>query len=324
MLQVGRVGNGGSIHPRIAKSSLLDRTKFQFQTGWSNMSDSFNPEEVQDPTWSAPVETTSHQEPAPKPQRLAKIAILVSVLAMLLAGYSLTDNANTQSAPVESNGESVAVDDIDLFYPPKDLPSLILKVEESVVAIECETNDGAWSYGTGFVDVVEAETDGFESVVVTNHHVIEDCINPENELIVRTGFDQSGTPLVNLLRWDEENDLAIIEIDEYLPGLKSAENFADRGWWTMAMGSPLDSDFEETTILYNSTTFGHISYVLNEYWNYTSATINGGNSGGPLVNSRGELIGINTLAGASTEDGVWNVAVDSDVLCEKIYTDCTD
>jgi S1-C subfamily serine protease len=231
---------------------------------------------------------------------------------------------NIQNSPVTSTGDSVAGDDIDLFHPPKDLSSFILKVEESVVSIECESNDGTWWYGTGFVNEWEAETDGFKSVIVTNHHVIEDCINPENELIVRTGFDQSGTPRVKLLRWDEENDLAIIEIDEDLPGLVSAKNFADRGWWTMAMGSPLDSDFEETTVLYNSTTFGHISYVLDEYWNYTSATINGGNSGGPLVNSRGELIGINTLAGASTEDGVWNIAVDSDVLCEKIYTDCTE
>ena len=270
------------------------------------------------------MEITPPQEPTTRPQRLVKIALLVSVFSLLVAGYSVLQNVNNQNSPVSSTGESGDVDDIDLFYPPKDLPGLILKVEDSVVAIECESNDGTWSYGTGFVNEWEAETDGFKSVIVTNHHVIEDCINPENELIVRTGFDQSGTPLVKLLRWDEENDLAIIEIDEVLPGLISAKTFADRGWWTMAMGSPLDSDFEETTVLYNSTTFGQISYVLDEYWNYTSAIINGGNSGGPLVNSRGELIGINTLGGASTEGGVWNIAVDSDVLCEKIYTDCTE
>ena len=288
------------------------------------MPDTPNSEETQEVTWSAPMEIIPPQEPTTRPQQLVKVALLISVLSLLVAGYSITQNVNNQNSSVTSNGESGDVDDIDLLYPPKDLPGLILKVEESVVAIECESNDGTWWYGTGFVNEWEAETDGFKSVVVTNHHVIEDCINPENELIVRTGFDQSGTPRVKLLRWDEENDLAIIEIDEVLPGLISAKTFADRGWWTMAMGSPLDSDFEETTVLYNSTTFGQISYVLDEYWNYTSATINGGNSGGPLVNSRGELIGINTLGGASTEGGVWNIAVDSDVLCEKIYTDCTE
>jgi len=281
---------------------------------------------IKEPSDFTPLEMVASTALTAKPQKLAKVAILISVVSLLLAGYSLSKNVNNATLPVESTGESVAVEDIDLFYPPKDLPGLILKVEESVVAIECESKEknGVWMYGTGFVLEREAETDGFKSVIVTNHHVIEDCINPENELIVRTGFDQSGTPQVKLLRWDGENDLAIIEIDEYLPGLVGAETFADRGWWTMAMGNPVDPDFEETTVLYNSTTFGHISYVLNEYWNYTSATINGGNSGGPLVNSRGGLIGINTLAGASTEDGVWNIAVDSQVLCKKIYTDCTD
>ena len=281
---------------------------------------------IEEPSNSTPLETVVSTAFSAKPQKLAKVAILLSVASLLLAGYSLSKNINSKTLPVESTGDSVAVDDIDLFYPPKDLPALILKVQQSVVAIECESKekDGIWMYGTGFVLEREAETDGFKSVIVTNHHVIEDCINPDNELIVRTGFDQSGTPQASLLRWDEENDLAIIEIDEYLPGLEVAETFAYRGWWTMAIGNPLDTDFEETTVLYNSTTFGHISYVLNEEWNYTSATINGGNSGGPLVNSRGELIGINTLAGASTEYGVWNIAVDSQILCEKIYTDCID
>ena len=281
-----------------------------------------NSGENQETPRSAPVEVITHQDAYSQLQKLVKVAILVSVLSVLLAGYSLSKNVNSKTLPFESTGESVAVDEFDLFYPPKDLPGLILKVEESVVAIECEANDGTLWYGTGFAFDTDTETDGFKSVIVTNHHVIEDCINRENKLIVRTGFDQSGTPQVKLLRWDEKNDLAIMEIDESIPGLVPSENYAVSGWWTMAMGGPYDAQFD--AVLYNSTTFGQISHVLNKYWNYTSATINGGNSGGPLVNSRGELIGINTLASASTEDGVWNLAVDSAILCEKIYTDCTE
>ena len=287
------------------------------------MTDGPNPGETQEISWSAPVETVISPELAAKLQMLVKVAILISVLSLFFAGYSILENQNVKPLSVESTAELAASEDIDLFYSPKDLPSLIVKVEESVVAIECESKEtNSWGYGTGFVIGYEPETNGFKSVIVTNHHVIEDCTNSDNELIVRTGADQSGTPRVLLLRWDEENDLAIIEIDEYLLGLVPAESFAVRGWWTMAMGNPLDTDFDE--VLYNSTTFGHISFVLNEYWNYTSATINGGNSGGPLVNSRGELIGINTLAGASTEGGVWNIAVDSQILCKKLYKDCTD
>jgi len=111
------------------------------------------------------------------------------------------------------------------------------------------------------------------------------------------------------------------EIDEALPVIPAAETFAEPGWWVMALGTPYDPDLD--VVLQNFATFGHIGYVLDYYWNYSSAVINPGNSGGPLVNSRGELIGINTLGGASTEDGIWSVAVDSDILCEELL-DCPD
>jgi S1-C subfamily serine protease len=207
--------------------------------------------------------------------------------------------------------------DADLFSPPKDVSSLIFEVEQSVVLIECK------GWGTGFAMDNTIETSGFKTSIVTNHHVIRDCIEAEDEIVVRTGPKHEGLPKVKLIRWDEGNDLAILEIDEELPILVNAETYAERGWWTMAIGNPVDSNFKEPQVLINSTTFGHISYVFNKKYNYTSATINGGNSGGPLVNSRGELIGVNTMAGASTEDGVWNIAVDTAILCEKLL-ECED
>ena len=230
--------------------------------------------------------------------------LLSAFLLIAIVAYVVTGNKNQ-------------IDDAQLFSPPKDVSSLIFEVAQSVVLVECK------GWGTGFAMNNTIETSGFKTSIVTNHHVIEDCIEAEDEIVVRTGPEHKGLPSVKLIRWDKDNDLAILEIDEELPFLPSAKTYAQRGWWTMAIGNPVDTGFNEPQVLINSTTFGHISYVYEEEYNYTSATINAGNSGGPLVNSRGELIGVNTMAGASTEDGVWNVAVDTAILCEKLL-ECED
>ena len=284
-------------------------------------------ESLGEPEWDSeilpPPMTSVFQGQVPKnSSKPARLAVVISLVALSLSGFAVLRNQTDASggelssiaAPSIDNGDSL---DADLFLPPKDVPGLIAAVEKSVVAIECN------GYGTGFAYEGDAQTSGFSTVIITNFHVIEDCIDSNEKIVVITGASQEGRPQVKLMYWDEENDLALLEIDEALPRLADAENFAKRGWWTMAIGNPVDSDFDEYQVLYNSTTFGNISFVLGEYWNYTSATINGGNSGGPLVNSRGELIGINSIAGASTEGGVWNIAIDSDVLCEQIY-DCED
>ena len=86
----------------------------------------------------------------------------------------------------------------------------------------------------------------------------------------------------------------------------------------MAIGNPGTVVKDAGGTLYNATTFGRIIGVEDEKYNYTSAQINHGNSGGPLVNSRGELIGINTLTYANQDEGIWNVAMDSELLCVEV------
>lgn len=200
-----------------------------------------------------------------------------------------------------------------LFKEPADLNALIKKVGLSVVDIYCESDGGG---GTGFA-IEEATTlPGYSTTIVTNFHVIEDCWETETPVTVYIGaaFD---TKLEAKFRGvDSENDLALLEIKELLTPIVSAEDYAEPGWWSMAIGNPGDNTVGET--LFRYITIGHIGYVLDEYYNYTSATLNRGNSGGPLVNSRGELIGINSFASSGINEGVWNIAVDSAILCDKL------
>ena len=252
------------------------------------------------------------------PTKAPKISVLALVVALIAAG--LSGYAVSRATSVSSSTASGSVSDtegLDLFYPPADVAQLIKTTDESIVEILCKGT------GTGFAFDLDVEDTAYNTVIVTNYHVIEDCIAEPGAMEIYT-WEKYDSPAEFWIRGvDEANDLALLEIVEKVPPLKQSEYFASRGWWVMAIGNPVDSAWEsedDWVTLYNGTTFGNIVYVHDEYWNYSTATINGGNSGGPLINSRGEVIGVNSLAGASTEDGVWNIAIDTEVLCEKLLT----
>jgi S1-C subfamily serine protease len=210
----------------------------------------------------------------------------------------------------------IQLDEIDgvddaasLYRAPVDLGGFIDEVSQSIVDVTCGENGG-----TGFAYQLSGLDEGFSTFVVTNHHVIDECTDLVTEVVVTLGGEKKMETRAELFGWDEKNDLALIQISDKLPTLKQAEDFANPGWWTMAIGNPAT----ESGSLFNATSFGHIVGVEDEYFNYTSAVINRGNSGGPLVNSRGELIGINTEVRRGYADGFWNIAVDSIVLCEEV------
>jgi S1-C subfamily serine protease len=228
------------------------------------------------------------------------------VLAVLLLW-----NSSMQIQLDEINGVDGAA---SLYREPVDLKGFIDEVSKSIVDIIC--GDGG---GTGFAYELGGMDSGFKTFVVTNYHVVDECIEQDAELSITHGGDKEVPTKSELYRWDEKNDLALIQIADELPTLKDAADFAKPGWWTMAIGNPAT----ESDVLFNATSFGHIVGVEDEYFNYTSAVINRGNSGGPLLNSRGELVGINTEVRRSYADGFWNIAVDSYVLCAEVL-ECED
>ena len=139
------------------------------------------------------------------------------------------------------------------------------------------------SGGSGFII-------GEDGLILTNRHVIDGADKIIVTLLDRREFE------AELVGEDEASDVAVLKIDgEKLPTLKvgSADDMKI-GEWVMAIGSPLS--FE------NSVTKGIISAKgrqigSQQYVPYiqSDVPINRGNSGGPLINLKGEVVGINTL-----------------------------
>jgi Do/DeqQ family serine protease len=138
--------------------------------------------------------------------------------------------------------------------------------------------------------------------VLTNNHVIEGA--SEIKVTARDGKEYDAT----LVGRDSRRDLAIISFRTNDPfPIASLGNSDDVrvGDWSIAMGNPLGEQFAF------SVTMGIVSAVgrtggpgnnINDFIQ-TDAPINQGNSGGPLVNIRGEVIGINTWIASNNNGG---------------------
>ena len=137
--------------------------------------------------------------------------------------------------------------------------------------------------GSGFI----YSADGY---IMTNHHVIEDA----DEIIIRMADRREFE--AELIGSDEASDIAVLKIKakEELPYLRIGDSESVRaGQWVAAIGSPFN--FEQ------SVTAGIVSAKgrTNRAQQYipfiqTDVAINRGNSGGPLLNMDGEVIGINS------------------------------
>jgi len=174
--------------------------------------------------------------------------------------------------------------DLDAFTPPGDLPGLIATVLPSVVLVECQVSSEEWPFGSGFVLDASSLSSAAGSVIVTNWHVIEECLSSGQVVLTTSaGVEYEATVVVS----DKESDLALLMapgID--LPALQLSTVF-EQGDWVMAAGNP-----EGVT---GTTTQGTVAnYKADEEMIYSDALIAPGSSGGPLLNNRGEVIGATT------------------------------
>ncbi len=212
----------------------------------------------------------------------------------------------TQPAQISTAGPTVPPEEaetIDIETSPTGQPNIPMegslslqdiytKNIDSVVSILC-TQSGASSSGTG---VILTE----DGLIVTNAHVVEKA--GSISALLTTG-EQLPAKLVGM---DEISDLAVLRIDA---GNLTPATFGDSstlriGDVVVAIGDPLGVEFRGTY------TNGIISGIDRDIETngramtliQTNAALNSGNSGGPLINCYGQVIGINTMKiGAFTD-----------------------
>ena len=172
------------------------------------------------------------------------------------------------------------------------------KIIDSVVVVKTFSKGQKYATGTGFV----YKKENGNAYILTNNHVIERGDEIEVE------FTNGTQETVDVLGHDVYSDIAVLSLDasniEHLATIGSSENIRV-GDTVFTVGAPLNAETYAGTVtrgvisgknrlvpvsLTNSTKQDIVMSVIQ-----TDAAINSGNSGGPLVNTNGEVIGITSL-----------------------------
>ncbi len=231
---------------------------------------------------------------------LKLLAVVLVPVVLGLAGFvSILWTDSRDSAP-----------SINPYVAPENPWGLIDYVKKSTVSIRC-------GEGTGSGFAFELDSDSrydnaiwrfalpkeSQTLILTNHHVVADCATETVFVTLFSGEIVAGT----ILSFDEQNDLAAVSIEEEVSPLYAARYTFDSGYWVMASGSPLG--------LGRTVTFGNIINIEGTRI-YTSASLNRGNSGGPLVDNEGLVLGVNTGYRAVAQNINW--AIDMNALCDEM------
>ena len=229
----------------------------------------------------------------------------------LVDGSNLADNLDSNNSDVSL--EDALIKTIEFAQSATICVKNYQTIEKTVVSggfwrptYETVTEHLLYGSGSGVIYYKALTVDGnYLYKVIPNEHVVSvsdeiSVVKGEEEYkIYDEAYDEEIT--AKLIGRDAENDIAVLE---FVSGREySAVKFAKldevkAGKFVVAMGTPLDTEF------YNTATYGIISRVKGTYIQHDAA-INSGNSGGPLFDLSGNLVGINNakLSG-STSSGV--------------------
>ena len=218
------------------------------------------------------------------------------------ASVKASASADASSSAADKQAETVSKDmpSVVQLASPSDalsIPEIVEKNTPSVVGIQCVASNGVFM-GTGII----MSEDGY---IITNAHVVENARSVSVKLPSSYADDSENaedalTFDAKIIGTDSQSDIAVLKINK--TGLTKAEfgksSDVKVGELAIVIGNPLSME------LANSVTAGIISSlnrtitIEDRTMNYmqTDASINSGNSGGPLINAYGQVIGIASAA----------------------------
>jgi serine protease Do len=235
------------------------------------------------------------------------VALLGAVLGGLIVFYGLQyhleslptpDNSGFSGLDVEESrpGNTEEEDNEELYQSHQQTP--VVRAAREVMPSVVGVSNFAYTFdlrggrrlvragtGSGFV----ITSDGY---ILTNNHVIENAA----EVVVTFGSGEEVE--AQIVGADPPTDLAVLKVNKTdLPAVRFADSDKLQvGEQVIAIGNPLGLEFQQSvTVGYISATerlltIGDFTYKVIQ----TDAAINSGNSGGPLVNIQGKVVGINT------------------------------
>lgn len=186
------------------------------------------------------------------------------------------------------------------------VPEKVIKATESVVRILAKYSDG-YATGTGFV----IKSDKNETLIVTNHHVVAD-----NPYIISVWVGENDLINAEILATTSQKDICILRLTQQisLKPVTLSQASAKQGDAVYAVGFPAAADMLSDTEAHTSQdatiTDGIVSarreVTTTQYGTpveilQISAAINSGNSGGPLFDLNGKVVGVNTYGIADAQ-----------------------
>lgn len=215
--------------------------------------------------------------------------------------FSLTTTANPAFLPVH-NVNNMAINAPDLTLAAENTVNAVVHVKNVTISSGQMSLQDLFSgrstprtqMGTGSGVIINA--DGY---IITNNHVISNS----DELTVT--LNNNKTYKAEIIGSDPKTDIALLKIkaDEDLPFVTFADSDqAKIGEWVLAVGNPFNLTSTVTAGIISAKA-RDLSGTSSQSFIQTDAAVNPGNSGGALVNTKGELIGINT--GISPQTGTY-------------------